>query len=56
VEAHTDALADPPVAAIGVAAAERLVELAAPLVTAIIAADGFLRGNPMGLRPLVSPS
>jgi hypothetical protein len=53
VEAHTDELADPPVAAIG-GAAERLVELAAPLVTAIIAADGFLPANPMALRPLVS--
>jgi hypothetical protein len=55
VEAHTDELADPPVAAIGAAAAERLVALAAPLVTAIIDAGGFLPGNPMGLRPLVSP-
>jgi hypothetical protein len=53
VEADTDALAEPPVAAIGPAAADRLVELAAPLVTAIVAADGFLPANPMGLRPLV---
>ncbi|MFD1520182.1 hypothetical protein ACFSJD_21995 [Pseudonocardia yunnanensis] len=53
VEAHTDELADAPVAAIG-DAAERLVELAAPLVTAIIDAEGFLRANPMALRPLVS--
>jgi hypothetical protein len=53
VEARTDALADPPVAAIGAAAAERLVELATPLVTAIIGAGGFFTANPMGLRPLV---
>jgi hypothetical protein len=55
VEAHTDALADPPVAAIGAAAADRLVELSTPLVAAIIEAGGFLPANPMGLRPLVSP-
>lgn len=54
VEAQTDELADPPVAAVG-DAAERLVELAAPLVTAIIDADGFRPVNPMALRPLVSP-
>ncbi|WP_433275483.1 SCO6745 family protein [Pseudonocardia xinjiangensis] len=53
VEARTDALADPPVAAIGAAAADRLVDLVAPLVSAIIGAGGFLAANPMGLRPLV---
>ena len=53
VEARTDALADPPVAAIGAAAADRLVELVSPLVTAIVGAGGFLATNPMGLRPLV---
>jgi hypothetical protein len=54
VEAHTDALADAPWAAVGAAAAERLVTLAGPLVTAILAADGFPAENPIGLRPLVS--
>jgi hypothetical protein len=53
VEAHTDTLADVPWAAIGSVGADRLVELAAPLVTAILAGDGFLPDNPMGLRPLV---
>lgn len=53
VEAQTDALADVPWSVIGDAAAERLVGLAAPLVTAIVAGDAFLAGNPMGLRPLV---
>lgn len=53
VEARTDALANPPVAAIGAAAADRLVELVTPLVTAIVGAGGFLATNPMGLRPLV---
>ncbi len=53
VEARTDLLADVPWAAVGDAAAERLVELAAPLVTAIVAGQGFLADNPMGLRPLV---
>lgn len=53
VEAHTDALAGAPWAAVGGNRAERLVELAAPLVTAILAGDGFLPTNPMGLRPLV---
>jgi hypothetical protein len=33
--------------------ADRLVELAEPLVTAIVAGGGFLPANPMGLRPLV---
>ena len=36
--------------------ADRLVELVAPLVTAIMAGDGFLPDNPMGLRPLVTVS
>lgn len=53
VEAHTDALADVPWAAVGDARAERLVELVAPVVTSIIALDGFPATNPMGLRPLV---
>lgn len=53
VEAHTDTLADEPWVATGPARADRLVELVAPWVTAIIAGGGFLSGNPMGLRPLV---
>jgi hypothetical protein len=53
VEAHTDALADTPWAAVGPAGTARIVELAAPLVTAILAGGGFLPENPMGLRPLV---
>jgi hypothetical protein len=53
VEAHTDALADAPWAAVSPAAADRLVELAAPLVSTILAGNGFLPVNPMGLRPLV---
>lgn len=52
VEAHTDALADVPWAAVGAERAERLVELAAPLVAGIVAGEGFLRDNPMGLRLL----
>ena len=51
VEAHTDALADAAWAGRR-AAPSRLTELVAPLVAAIIAGDGFLRANPMGLRPL----
>jgi len=54
VEAHTDALADVPWVAVGDDRAERLVELVAPLVSAIVAGDGFVTDNPMGLRPLVS--
>lgn len=56
VEARTDALADPPLAEIGPAAADRLVELAAPLVSRILAAGAFTSENPMGLRPLVEAS
>jgi hypothetical protein len=52
VEAHTDALADAPWSAVGDAGVERLVELAAPLVGAIVAGGGFLERNPMGLRTL----
>jgi hypothetical protein len=55
VERRTDELADVPWAAVG-DRAERLVELVAPLVTAIMAGDGFLPVNPMGLRPLVPVS
>jgi hypothetical protein len=54
VEARTDELADAPWAAVGSTRADRLTELVAPLVTAIVAGDGFLAVNPMGLRPLVS--
>ncbi|MFC4951218.1 SCO6745 family protein [Pseudonocardia sp. GCM10023141] len=54
VEAHTDALADAPWLAIGADRAERLVELVAPLVRAIIAGDGVNTVNPMGMRPLVA--
>jgi hypothetical protein len=54
VEARTDALADVPWEAVGAARAERLVELVAPLVSAVLSGDGFLPVNPMGLRPLVA--
>lgn len=54
VEAHTDALADVPWAAVGDARAERLVGLVAPLVAAIAEGDGFMPDNPMGLRLLPS--
>lgn len=54
VEARTDALADVPWVGVGQARAERLVELVTPLVAAVLAGDGFLVVNPMGLRPLVS--
>ena len=54
VEARTDALADVPWEAVGAARADRLVELVAPLVSAVMAGEGFLPVNPMGLRPLVS--
>ncbi len=53
VEARTDALADVAWAAVGDGRSERLVELAAPWVTAIAAGRGFMIDNPMGLRPLV---
>ncbi len=53
VESRTDALADVAWAATGSARAERLVELVAPFVAAVLAGDGFLPVNPMGLRPLV---
>jgi hypothetical protein len=52
VEARIDALADVPWSVLGDARAERLLELAAPLVTRIVAEGGFLPANPMGLRPL----
>ncbi|MCX6463114.1 MAG: hypothetical protein NTW05_05925 [Pseudonocardiales bacterium] len=52
VEARTDALADVSWQAVGDARAERLVELAAPLVAAIVSGGAFLDRNPMGLRPL----
>jgi hypothetical protein len=52
VEALTDALADAPRAALGDARAARLTELVESLVRAIVAGDGFMRDNPMGLRPL----
>ena len=52
MEAQTDALADAPRAALGDARAARLTELMGPLVRAIVAGDGFMRDNPMGLRPL----
>jgi hypothetical protein len=55
VERRTDELADVPWAAVG-DRADRLVELVAPLVTAIMAGGGFLPDNPMGLRPLVTVS
>ena len=54
VERRTDALADVPWAAVGDDRAARLVELVAPLVAAIVAGEGFLPVNPMGLRPLVA--
>jgi hypothetical protein len=53
VEATTDLLAAAPWEAVGEAAADRLVELAGPLVSAILAGDAFLSANPIGLRPLV---
>lgn len=52
VEAITDHLAAVPWAAVGPTAADRLVELVAPVVGGIMAGDGFLAANPMGLRPL----
>ncbi|MBW0114706.1 SCO6745 family protein [Pseudonocardia abyssalis] len=52
VEAHTDALADVAWLAVGAERAERLVVLAAPLVAALAAGDGFMPENPMGLRLL----
>ena len=52
VEERTDTLADPAVAALGDARAARLTELVEPLVRAIVARDGFMRDNPMGLAPL----
>lgn len=55
VEAHTDALADAPWAAVGPRRAERLVELATPLVAGIVAGEAFLAENPMGLRLLSKP-
>jgi hypothetical protein len=52
VERCTDELADRPWAEVGDERANRLVELVAPLVAAIVAGEGFLPVNPMGLRPL----
>jgi hypothetical protein len=54
VEERTDALADAPVTALGDVRAARLAELVTPLVRAILAGDGFMRDNPMGLQPLPS--
>ncbi|MCE0763994.1 hypothetical protein LWC35_13885 [Pseudonocardia kujensis] len=54
VEARTDVLADEAWRALGDARAERLVELAGPLVERVLAAGDFLEQNPMGMRPLVS--
>jgi hypothetical protein len=54
IETRTDALADVPWAVVGDAAADRLVELADPLVAGIVAAGGFMVGNPMGLRTRVA--
>ncbi|MDN5931168.1 MAG: hypothetical protein L0I24_08910 [Pseudonocardia sp.] len=42
-------------AAVGDARAERLVGLVAPVVAAIAQGDGFMPGNPMGLRLLSPP-
>lgn len=53
VEQRTDEGAAPSWHALGTQRAERLVELMAPLVRAIIAGNGLMLGNPMGLRPLV---
>lgn len=53
VEERTDALAEAPWAGLGAGAAERVVELAGPLVSAVVAAGGLPLDNPMGLRPLV---
>ena len=54
VEERTDVLADAAVAALGDVRAARLAELVTPLVGAILAGDGFMHDNPMGLRPLPS--
>jgi hypothetical protein len=53
IEARTDAAADRPWRALG-PRADRLVELAAPLVGRVLAAGDFMAGNPMGMRPLVA--
>jgi hypothetical protein len=53
VEATTDRLSAAPWDAVGSTAAQRLVELAAPVVIAIIAGGGFLADNPTAVRPLV---
>jgi hypothetical protein len=53
VEQRTDEGAAPSWQALGAQRAERLVDLMAPVVRAIIAGDGLMLGNPMGLRPLV---
>ena len=53
VERRTDEGAAPSWQALGAQRSERLVELMAPVVRAIVAGDGLMLGNPMGLRPLV---
>jgi hypothetical protein len=52
VEDGTDALADAPWSGIDPRRIERLIELAEPVVAAIVAGGGFLEVNPMALRPL----
>jgi hypothetical protein len=54
IEARTDALADAPWSGVGEARVERLVELVAPVVAAIVDGGGFLGANPMALRPLAT--
>ncbi|HZG90165.1 MAG TPA: hypothetical protein VEZ42_08125 [Pseudonocardia sp.] len=54
VEAHTDALADVPWTALPDDRIERLVELTAPMVTAVVDGGAFLDRNPMGLRLLAA--
>lgn len=54
VEATTDALAAAPWDALGEQRSERLVELVAPIVSAIVAAGEVPVVNPVGIRPLVA--
>ncbi len=54
VEACTDALADVPWSGLPDDRVERLVELTAPMVAAVIAGGAFVDRNPMGLRPLAA--
>ncbi|MGQ0576941.1 MAG: SCO6745 family protein, partial [Pseudonocardia sp.] len=56
VETRTDILAGEAWSALGDAAADRLVELMAPLVRAVVDGGGFAPANPIGLRPLVGSS